>query len=309
MDKKAGRLGAPEEIGELVSYLANMKGSFHTGTIIKFTGELKKDINIMKLISIDSEKCKKDGICIEECPFNILVENADGIPEMAPGADAVCMKCGHCLAVCPAGAVTLEGVSPESCEAARKYPIVDESTMEALLKNRRSVRVYKNRPVPREAIDHLMEMVRWAPTAKNLQPVHWRLVDDREKIREMARLTIEWFRADGMFPEIVNAWEAGEDMILRDAPLLAVAHTPTNGLNPPADCAIAATSLEIAATAYGIGGCWAGFFMRAANNYGPMADYLNLPEGHAVYAALMLGYPKFKYHRIPRRHEGNVSWM
>jgi len=33
-----GRLGEPEEIGELVSYLANMKGSFHTGTIIKFAG-------------------------------------------------------------------------------------------------------------------------------------------------------------------------------------------------------------------------------------------------------------------------------
>ena len=32
------RLGEPEEIGELVSYLANMKGSFHTGTIIKFAG-------------------------------------------------------------------------------------------------------------------------------------------------------------------------------------------------------------------------------------------------------------------------------
>lgn len=34
----AGRLGKPEEIGELISYLANMKGSFHTGTIIKFAG-------------------------------------------------------------------------------------------------------------------------------------------------------------------------------------------------------------------------------------------------------------------------------
>ena len=34
----AGRLGTPEEIGELISYLANMKGAFHTGTIIKFAG-------------------------------------------------------------------------------------------------------------------------------------------------------------------------------------------------------------------------------------------------------------------------------
>ncbi len=34
----AGRLGEPVEIGELVSYLANMRGAFHTGTIIKFAG-------------------------------------------------------------------------------------------------------------------------------------------------------------------------------------------------------------------------------------------------------------------------------
>ena len=34
----AGRLGEPTEIGELIRYLANMKGSFHTGTIIKFAG-------------------------------------------------------------------------------------------------------------------------------------------------------------------------------------------------------------------------------------------------------------------------------
>ena len=34
----AGRLGEPEEIGELLIYLANMKGAFHAGTIIKFAG-------------------------------------------------------------------------------------------------------------------------------------------------------------------------------------------------------------------------------------------------------------------------------
>ena len=205
----------------------------------------------MKLIDIDLEKCKKDGICIEECPFDLLVENADGIPEMAPGAEAVCMRCGHCIAVCPVGAVSLDGETAESCEAARKYPVVDEATMGALLKNRRSVRVFKNRPVPRETVGRLMDMVRWAPTAKNLQPVHWRLTDDREKIRKMARLTIECFRTDRMFSEVVNAWDAGEDMILRDAPLLAVAHAATDALKPSADCAIAAASLEIAATAYG----------------------------------------------------------
>lgn len=34
----AGRLGKPEEIGEMITYLAEMKGAFHTGTIMKFAG-------------------------------------------------------------------------------------------------------------------------------------------------------------------------------------------------------------------------------------------------------------------------------
>lgn len=34
----AGRLGEPGELGELLLYLANMQGSFHTGTVIKFAG-------------------------------------------------------------------------------------------------------------------------------------------------------------------------------------------------------------------------------------------------------------------------------
>jgi len=33
-----GRLGRPDELGELITYLATMKGSFHTGTIIPFAG-------------------------------------------------------------------------------------------------------------------------------------------------------------------------------------------------------------------------------------------------------------------------------
>lgn len=32
----AGRLGEPRELGELILYLANMQGTFHTGTVVKF---------------------------------------------------------------------------------------------------------------------------------------------------------------------------------------------------------------------------------------------------------------------------------
>lgn len=263
----------------------------------------------MKLIQVDAALCNKDKLCIIECPFHLLKEDEQGIPEMIPGGEAVCMKCGHCLAVCPSGALSLEGVSPEDCEQSRKDRIVDPEEMTALLKNRRSVRVYKNTPVEREKIRHLMEMLRWAPTARNLQPVCWLLIDDREKIKELARMTVEWLKEAKVYPEIAEAWEAGEDMILRSAPLVAIAHCAKDGLVPSVDCAIAAATLELAATSYGIGSFWAGFFMRAASNNRSISDYLKLPAHHAVYSALALGYPKLKYYRIPQRKKNNVHWL
>ena len=169
-------------------------------------------------IQINTEKCKKDKICIIECPFDILRENSDGFPEVIPEAKNMCMRCGHCLAVCPSDALTFDGVAPESCEPALKEVAVDVPAMEALLKNRRSVRVYKNKPVEREKVAHLMDMLRWAPTAKNLQPVHWVLVDDRDKIHELAKMTVQWLDRNNAYPGIVAAWKNGKDMILRNAP-------------------------------------------------------------------------------------------
>ena len=48
--------------------------------------------------------------------------------------------------------------------------------------------------------------------------------------------------------------------------------------------------------------------MEAAETFKPMADYLEIPEGLKVFGALMVGYPKLKYHRPPLREEPRVEW-
>lgn len=264
---------------------------------------------MIQLVTIDTEKCGKDGICIEECPFYLLRANADGVPEMIPGGESVCLKCGHCLAVCPNGAISLEGISPESCDRVPKEISFSEEAISQLIKTRRSIRVYKDQPVDREIMERLVETVQYSPTAKNLQPVHWIFVDDRAKIHQMAALTIDWLRKLNMVPDIIDAWDNGHDIILRGAPFLAIAHAAKKSINPAADCAIACTTLELLANSTGIGGCWAGYFMRASNHFEPLKQFLKVPDGHHVYAALMLGYPKFKYQRIPKRQVPKVQWL
>ena len=40
----------------------------------------------MSLIKVDSEKCSRDGICVEVCPLGLLSLDPEGMPEMRPGS-------------------------------------------------------------------------------------------------------------------------------------------------------------------------------------------------------------------------------
>ncbi len=49
----------------------------------------------MGLLRIDAEKCKRDGICVAECPSAIIKLKKDGsVPVLVPGGDDFCLGCG-----------------------------------------------------------------------------------------------------------------------------------------------------------------------------------------------------------------------
>jgi len=107
---------------------------------------------------------------------------------------------------------------------------------------------------------------------------------------------------------VVGAWDVGVDTVCRDAPHVVI--TYGHKMNPmaPAACTIAMTTLELAAPSLGLGSCWAGYFQIAAMHYPPMKEALGLPENHVCHCAMMLGYPKYRYHRMPPRNEVNIFW-
>ena len=80
------------------------------------------------------------------------------------------------------------------------------------------------------------------------------------------------------------------------------------GIHTLGDCHIALTYLELAAYSMGIGACWAGFIQAAATYAQSLFRYLQLPEGHASFGAMMIGYPKYKFTRIPMRNDARVIW-
>jgi len=102
--------------------------------------------------------------------------------------------------------------------------------------------------------------------------------------------------------------ELGINIFLRDAPAVVVAFAEKNNPIAPTDCVIALSYFDLAARAAGLGCCWNGYFYVSAQSFPPMVKAIDLPEGFAPYGALMVGYPRYRYHRIPARRPARVIY-
>jgi len=266
----------------------------------------------MGLITIDQQKCKKDGICAGECPMAIIrLQGEDGYPDIIAGGENVCLLCGHCVAVCPHGALDHKYIPIQACEPINKNLIITEQQAMQFLRSRRSVRFYQDKPVEKEKILRLIQIARYAPTGSNSQLVEWLVLNDKPKINKIAGLTIDWLRRvlkedpqspkASYLPLIVMAWDAGFDAVLRNAPVVVVASAPQEAINGMVDLTLALCYLDLMAPTLGLGTCWAGVLQAALLSSPSLKEALGLPAHHPYHYPMMLGYSKVKYHRLPER--------
>ena len=273
----------------------------------------------MSLIFIDQEKCNQDGICVAECPARIIqLDSKEDYPTPTSDFKDVCLKCGHCVTVCPTGALSLDWLSPEDCKPIKQGLLVTPEQAEQFLRGRRSIRAFKEKVIPRAILERLLEIACSAPSAKNQQPWHWIVVQEPAEVRRLAGMVIDWMRAvtrdypeeaEAMgFIRAVASWDEGYERICRGAPHIIVAHTDKNWAFGAEDCALALSLLDLFATSIGLGACWGGYFYKAINGHPPLFNALGLPNDHLAFGAIMVGYPKFKYQRIPIRNRPRVTW-
>jgi len=244
---------------------------------------------------------------------------AEAVPTPTVLADELCLHCGHCVAVCPHDAFALGDMHPEQCSPVNKDLMVTPEKLEYLMRARRSVRNFRDKALTREQISRLIDIARYAPTGSNMQTPEWSVVYCPDKVKEVSSLTIEWMQhflaeqptmAEELgVQSIVKRWEEDDDVICWQAPCVIVVHAPRNLGTAPVDASIALTYLELAAFSQGLGACWAGYLDFAINAWRPLREALSLPEGHDSLGAMMIGYPKFSYHRLPLRNDAQVAWI
>ena len=273
----------------------------------------------MGLLTIDKNKCKKDGLCAADCPTVIIqLKDKESFPELVPGGEQMCLRCGHCVAICPHGALSHREVPLSKCPPIRKEVAIGPEQAEQFLRSRRSVRFFKDEPLEPDKLQQLIETARYAPTASNAQLVEWIVINDREKIHEISEKVVEWMRqvlekgpppaSAPYLPLLVAAWDMGMDTVLRGAPGLIIAAAPKADANGMVDITLALSYLELAAPGLGFGTCWAGLLQGALLSHEPLKQVVGIPEGYPHHYPMMIGVPKARYFRVPERKKPKITW-
>jgi len=137
---------------------------------------------------------------------------------------------------------------------------------EKVLEKRRSIRRYKDTPVPREKVLRMLEAARIAPSAGHRQPWHFIVVEDKETIKKLAK----------------QEWAAGAPLMIVG---LADQEASLNWCSN--DLGIALEHIVLEATNLGLGTCWMGQTGREEMIRG----LLGIPEKFNVVAVVPVGVP------------------
>lgn len=268
----------------------------------------------MDLITVDKEKCLRCGICVEACPACILNLGADG-PECH--FDRGCMSCGHCVAICPVGALDNKYTPREEQRPVTK-PMLSQEEAYEFLRMRRSVRCFKPMPPTEEDLLKLLEIARYAPTAGNTQGMYYVVVRDKEKIKAITEAVAVWMEDEvarktenkRYFTTVLRAYrERGQDIIARNTPCLVFACARRLNISGVSNAEQSWAYAELYAPAIGLGTTIAGFIQACGiADYKPLIDILEIPAKQKIVGALMVGYPKYKFKRMPERQHLKVEF-
>jgi coenzyme F420-0:L-glutamate ligase/coenzyme F420-1:gamma-L-glutamate ligase len=193
-----------------------------------------------------------------------------------------------------------------------------------LIKTRRAIRRYQNKPISREQIAHLLDLACWAPSAHNRQP--WRfavLTQPTDKAR-LARAMGERLRqdrtADGDPPDDIERDVARSYVRITGAPVVIVVclsmiemdvyPDPQRGhhewVMAAQSVSMAAQNLWLAAHSQGLAACWLCAPLFVSNL---VRETLDLPADWEPLGLMTLGYPAEEKTKTRQSLEEKVVWL
>lgn len=296
------------------------------------------------IMRADPDKCNSCGLCVKNCPFKCWEMGEDKIPKMK--SEYICFSCFNCVVACPVDAVSVvQTFSVKDGFFDTDFPpfklpldpqdadgnACEWTEVEQVIMNRRSVRNFKQDPVPEPLIRRVLEAGRFAPSGGNHQPWKFVVVTDPQFISELeAACHAVWENLYGMFTNdeqvinLVQTVPAGvfdprvqygvgciarkELAVFFGAPAVIFIGVNRKMANPELHAGVTGQNMNLAAAALGLGFCWSNF--GAGVNFIPeLLAKLGYEDPWTVQTTACIGYPKFKQRGMVSRHFRPITWF
>jgi nitroreductase/NAD-dependent dihydropyrimidine dehydrogenase PreA subunit len=291
-------------------------------------------------ININKQTCTLCGLCGEVCPnLTMKIDRKAGITLRSDRLE-LCIQCGQCMAICPFQSIQVAGLSYDTdffdlpTGKTANLPFVE------MVKSRRAIRAYKDQSVPTDVLEKIVETISFAPPSFTPLKIELVVVQDTEVIRkalpEMVKVydgllkamsnpigrlivrrkngaekfkVVERHVAPMMQSRLPELKQGVEDTITRYAPAMIIFHAHRDAEKYETDINIAMTYGFLAAHALGLGASPIDLISPAIQNSSTLKEMFSIPAENVPVAALILGYPKYRYQRGIKRELKSVTWI
>jgi nitroreductase len=138
---------------------------------------------------------------------------------------------------------------------------------------RRSIRRYTDEIVTDQQIKYILEAAMAAPSSNNLKPWHFIVIQDRQKLNQIAE----------KHPHAKMLFQAPLAIVICGD----VVHSPKYWYQ---DCAAATENILLALPELGLGGVWIGYHPRSGADH-VLEDVIPLPDNIRIFSLVAIGHP------------------
>jgi ferredoxin len=260
---------------------------------------------------VDSSACVKCGACVRDCAFKVLSVDDNSLPAM-PHPEK-CMRCQHCFAICPTGAITFDGVKSSDAMEVNGLSLPNAEQVSNWIKSRRSIRKFLPDDVDPAVLDKVLKLLANSPTGCNARSLTFTCYPNRAAVDEFRSAFLKAVEEHRDGAKLLPRWLAipaiklrkgGEDIFFRGASgiLIVSSDATASGVTTPMeDVTIACSNFELIANANGIGTCWCGFLKLVQNEIPELLEKAAGIRRTTPFYAILFGKSAVKYARCVER--------
>ncbi|OGO18930.1 MAG: hypothetical protein A2Z15_04095 [Chloroflexi bacterium RBG_16_50_11] len=160
-------------------------------------------------------------------------------------------------------------------------------TLMEIIKARRSIRAYQDKPLSKSVVKDILEAAKYAPTARNMQELEYKVITSKTLISKLVEGIAAALQKEGM---PLKGPPGAKPNFFYSAPLLIVIIAPKDNMFALTDSALAVQNIMLYATSIDLGSCFIGMarFIERDKN---LLKLINIADNMAIVAAVICGYP------------------